>query len=78
MRAKIWSGALECAGWPSPPAPLPFWERGDSGGRLWPPTAVDSHAEQLFCPPLNLLAGEGPLLGVGFLAMVSCELYRAV
>jgi hypothetical protein len=23
MQAKIWLGALECAVWPSPPAPLP-------------------------------------------------------
>jgi hypothetical protein len=45
--------ALGWAFWPSPPAPLPFWERGDSGARVWHPIAVHSYYEHLFCPPLN-------------------------
>jgi hypothetical protein len=45
--------ALGWAFWPSPPAPLPKWERGDSGARVWHPIAVHSYYEHLFCPPLN-------------------------
>jgi hypothetical protein len=45
--------ALGCACWPSPPAPLPKWERDDSGARVWHPIAVHSYYEHLFCPPLN-------------------------
>jgi hypothetical protein len=45
--------ALGCPFWPSPPAPLPKWERGDSGVRVWHPIAVHGHDEQLFGPPLN-------------------------
>jgi hypothetical protein len=45
--------ALGCACWPSPPAPLPKWERGDSGERLWPLIAVLGYCEHLFGPPLN-------------------------
>jgi hypothetical protein len=64
--AKVRFGALGCAGWPSPPAPLPppliprkrgLWERGDSGGRLRHPIAVHGQCEHLFGPPLN--AGGG-------------------
>jgi hypothetical protein len=39
--AKSMFVASECAIWPSPPAPLPKWERGDSGECLGPPMAVD-------------------------------------
>jgi hypothetical protein len=45
--------ALGWAFWPSPPAPLPKWERGDSGARVWHPIAVHSYYEHLFGPPLN-------------------------
>jgi hypothetical protein len=45
--------ALGWAFWPSPPAPLPFWERGDSGAWLGHLIAVNGYCEHLFCPPLN-------------------------
>jgi hypothetical protein len=41
------------------PAPLPKWERGDSGARVWHPIAVHSYYEHLFGPPLKC-AGRGP------------------
>jgi hypothetical protein len=45
--------ALGCAVWPSPLAPLPKWERGDSGAWLGHLIAVNGYCEHLFCPPLN-------------------------